>query len=68
METSENKVKLESRNTHKWKNESCIYCGCLRLKTWNEQYKWWNTEIVDTETGEITIRKQCTTKQIELQL
>lgn len=54
------------RGNHKWKGDTCIYCGCLRIKEKNPNATWDWTHYVNTETGEISRKIQCKTKQLSL--
>lgn len=66
MEKSDEKFEL--RNTHKWKDNKCIYCGCERIEIENPNAKWNWKQYVDTETGEITRKYQCKSKQLVMDI
>ena len=68
MEQSEAipKVKYELRNTHKWKDDRCVHCGCIRIWIENPNASWDWAQYVDPETGEITRKAQCHTNQLQL--
>lgn len=69
METElSEEVKLTLRNTHKWKDDTCIHCGCLRIWVENPNASWNWAQYVDPETGEITRKAQCRTNQTQLKL
>lgn len=55
------------RNTHKWDaQDTCIHCGGFRFEVKQEGKQWNWIQYVDTETGEITRKLTCKTKQLEL--
>ncbi len=56
------------RNSHKWVNEKCIHCGCVRIEVDNPNAKWNYKQYVNTETGEISKKITCITKQYEMNL
>ncbi len=58
----------EPRKRHKWKKEICVYCGCERLKTYREDWKWIIYEYVDTESGEIKNKMECNSNQLIIEI
>jgi hypothetical protein len=64
----------QTRKKHKWKKNTCIYCGCYRIKYTKEVvirgvvYFWDAYHLYDPETGEEKQSALCKTKQYILKL
>ncbi len=54
----------EPRKRHKWKEEICVYCGCVRLTMYREGWKWKIYEYVDAESGLVQSSMKCNSKQL----
>lgn len=66
MVTSE-KNKYERRNTHKWRKNTCVHCGCYRMKETHPNNKMWSIwKYYDAETGEEKRKTYCKTNQLIL--
>ncbi len=62
METSENPK--SRRNTHKWRENTCVICGCYRMKEKHPINKKWKLWVYyDKETGEESRKLYCITNQ-----
>lgn len=56
----------EVRKNHQWKGDTCIHCGAIKISVENPNASWNWTQYVDSETGEITRKMTCYSKQLEL--
>lgn len=67
MQTSTGtEILVSKRNTHKWKGDTCVIYGCVRVWTENPNAKWNWVSYADPETGEIRRKVECKTKQLIL--
>lgn len=56
---------FEKKLKHKWKNNTCIVCGCYRIKEVHPNNKQWTLwKYYDPDTGEESRKIYCKTNQL----
>ena len=65
--TAQSEEKREIRNTHRWNDNTCVICGCYRLKEVHPINKNWTLwKYYDPETGAESRKVYCKTNQLLL--
>ena len=58
-------AELVKFNRHRWKDDECVQCGCLRFGHIGK-FGWTDFEYVDPGTGEVGEYISCRSKQLKL--